>query len=557
MKSITRSPCLASLSVFIVCLQLYSHPQSSSAQEIQDFDICGEFRFSRDTPSKVFLSHKKALIHIQAGKLDGTGFVIDSAGGYILTAAHVIADLINKPGQKIIGLSNITQAGRLELDYVKHDDKADVALLRVRGTDALKQVTPFEISMDTPEVGGKVAIAGYQFGGPVATPGESTLPAIGRKLILRVNTFDGDSGAPAIDESGLVIGIVTNRQDNGIAVMVPMAVLRDFLLPYIPDPKEPDPLFESLLKGHLDSEQFDPKSSPGAITNIDIIGLMKKLKSKKLKDLTENTRRLIRCPVYEAAEQRNLVHIANDLIWHLLPRTANVGKSFQKTGDFYAQIGDTSTARVWLAKSDDYIKDKLFAYTQSNSEKVAMALCRVAESDPLDPDEKTIGKKALDRAFEWILGTKPDQDVNWTITSCDSDPQIPDNAFANLVVDYNSVRFDQLSLDDSPTKSDLEGVRKGAAFAATLANDTAAYGRSARLVADTYLVDAQFENARAAYATAWNSGDRSSHVVAGYSKSNQIKGEKDGLIGPLTETDISSSKTLSRADFKLIMGGSK
>jgi hypothetical protein len=149
----------------------------------------------------------------------GTGFVVGSAG-WLLTCAHVIGE--NKQ-------ATITLAGkRLIADVVKSDEKADLALLKLRdplpdGAVALA----FRPADQQAVMGEEVSTVGYPLSRMLGNSARMTRGLLSATAGLKDNENEvqvsaeiqpGNSGGPLFDRDGNVIGVV-NRTINPSAVV--------------------------------------------------------------------------------------------------------------------------------------------------------------------------------------------------------------------------------------------------------------------------------------------------------------------------------------------------
>ena len=156
----------------------------------------------------------------------GSGVIVDSEAGFIVTNHHVIEDAANITVQ----LSD----GRLfEAELVGSDANTDVALLKV---DAVDLVEIELADIDTVQVGDFVVAIGNPFGiGQTVTSG--IVSALGRNGLNNENYEDfiqtdaainvGNSGGALVDLEGRLIGVNTaiisgNGGSNGIGFAVPV-----------------------------------------------------------------------------------------------------------------------------------------------------------------------------------------------------------------------------------------------------------------------------------------------------------------------------------------------
>lgn len=160
----------------------------------------------------------------------GSGFVVDAENGYIVTNYHVIRD-----AEEIrVTLHDDTT---LEADIVGHDEKTDIAVLKVETETALSEVI-FGDS-DNMRVGDWVLAIGNPFGlGGTVTTGIISA----RQRDINSGPYDdyiqtdasinrGNSGGPMFDLNGHVIGINTaifspSGGSVGIGFAIPSSLAR-------------------------------------------------------------------------------------------------------------------------------------------------------------------------------------------------------------------------------------------------------------------------------------------------------------------------------------------
>jgi S1-C subfamily serine protease len=155
-----------------------------------------------------------------------SGAVINAAAGFVLTAAHCVE------GDDIA----ITVNGR-HAELARANRLLDLAVVRFEAIDE----QAIELAPATPEVGTEIAVAGYAFGiqkmavqfGRVA----QSLNDETKALWLNVDLIFGDSGGPAVDALGRLVGVNSRIYHNGpahMAAVVPVESAREFVKQYLP-----------------------------------------------------------------------------------------------------------------------------------------------------------------------------------------------------------------------------------------------------------------------------------------------------------------------------------
>ncbi len=148
----------------------------------------------------------------------GTGFVV-SADGWLLTCAHVMGEA---------KVATVTLNGqRLTADVVKVDEKADVALLKLRGgLPAGSGVLSFRNAAKPAAMGEEVFTIGYPLSRMLGNSARMSRGLLSATAGMRDNDKEvqvsaeiqpGNSGGPLLDRGGNVIGII-NKTINPSAV---------------------------------------------------------------------------------------------------------------------------------------------------------------------------------------------------------------------------------------------------------------------------------------------------------------------------------------------------
>ena len=166
--------------------------------------------------AKIYENNVDCVVFVTAKKTNstslGSGFVIDAANGYILTNNHVID-----------GATEVTVTLKDEEEYaaeiVGGDEVNDIAVLRVKA-QGLKQVTIGD--SDNLKVGNDLYIIGHALGTLVDSCTKGIVSGLNRDLaaeneyVITVFQTDaaingGNSGGPAFDPSGAVVGIASSK----------------------------------------------------------------------------------------------------------------------------------------------------------------------------------------------------------------------------------------------------------------------------------------------------------------------------------------------------------
>ncbi|MHB8927839.1 MAG: trypsin-like peptidase domain-containing protein [Bacillota bacterium] len=159
----------------------------------------------------------------------GSGFTV--APGRVVTAWHVLAEMVNSGGPFAISVATKGQGSR-PATILAHDERLDIALLSVPSMPGAYPV--LKVASQPPEVGERVAVVssplvakwvltvGYVSGEGSEQPGT---------MLLDVALAHGSSGAPVLDEQGEVVGMAVGLYDDAprLGTAVPASVLASFL----------------------------------------------------------------------------------------------------------------------------------------------------------------------------------------------------------------------------------------------------------------------------------------------------------------------------------------
>jgi len=196
-----------------------------------DLPIVGE-GYTGNTLSAADLYEKNvnSVVFVQAnyssGMATGSGFVIDSTNGYILTNYHVIED------SKDVAVT-FYNGDSYEAKVVGGDEINDVAVLKIQA-QGLSHVTVG--NSDQIRIGDDVLVIGNPLGDLTFTLTKGIVSGVERAINTGEYTIDtfqtdaainsGNSGGPAFDATGAVIGIASAKYSatgvEGIGFCIPI-----------------------------------------------------------------------------------------------------------------------------------------------------------------------------------------------------------------------------------------------------------------------------------------------------------------------------------------------
>jgi hypothetical protein len=286
---------------------------------------CKEFHFPDSDFASVERDHRPSLLYVWVGQNrdeHGVAFLIDASAGYYLTARHVVLDNINDSTQTISVIA-VGSSQKLTLSVLAHDEKLDVALLKVSGPPADHSQAPYELFLSNP------APLDATFSGMAFTNASEVRPTQpkenrlslsddGQEMELRVSTDFGDSGAPVYTKQGLVVGIVTGKKRLSDAIIIPIRNVSKFLsdhsmdLPHTSGAwKLHDDILLSTNINNLRSE-LTPAHLPDRPSNFEFLSAIETILHKE--ELGRIDPNIVDCPVVQAAHDRGLQDAAFELV---------------------------------------------------------------------------------------------------------------------------------------------------------------------------------------------------------------------------------------------------
>ncbi len=197
-----------------------------------------------------------------AQKSTGSGFCV-SAAGWIVTNAHVvesaeeiesfvIEDIVLEPHVELrVTFSGEETRHAATLWDVAHDERDDLALIKVEPFEGLAHLSDFRIDVPRPSEGSEVFLLGFPLGTHALQEGDKVIASTFKGILSRfvdpyfqvdAGVHPGNSGGPVVDAFGRVLGVVTAGQrtpDDGIAYTIGYAIPIDRLGRIWPPASEP------------------------------------------------------------------------------------------------------------------------------------------------------------------------------------------------------------------------------------------------------------------------------------------------------------------------------
>ncbi len=202
---------------------------------------CRNFELPELGKDFIYLNYASAVLRIQSGDESGTGYLIDSTRGYVITAAHVIKASLDDPTVAILGTNPENSTNPYHLKHVRnlqsHDpsQNIDIALLRLVPRGAMADVIPLDITLRSPRPSRPAYVFGYPRGDSSLSqqPVDYVQGNDNGTMTVKQAAFAGDSGSPLIDDTGKVLGTCIRRvvtQEVNVsneAIYIPMTSIQE------------------------------------------------------------------------------------------------------------------------------------------------------------------------------------------------------------------------------------------------------------------------------------------------------------------------------------------
>lgn len=163
--------------------------------------IAENIRGAVDVATNSFKYASDRLAVVECGSSSGSAFIVKiGKENFLVTNEHVFRG--GKGEKPIVRMLN---GQRLEYSEIEVAEDRDLIRIRV---DASQKA--FDLEEDMPDMGGTVKVFGNSEGGGVATELSGVVLGVGpKKLEIDVKFVRGNSGSPAINEKGRVVGVAT------------------------------------------------------------------------------------------------------------------------------------------------------------------------------------------------------------------------------------------------------------------------------------------------------------------------------------------------------------
>ncbi|MBZ5567220.1 MAG: serine protease [Acidobacteriia bacterium] len=276
----------------------------------------------------------------------GTGYLIDSSGGYVLTAAHVVSPMVDQ-GIPVVATSP-SKEDTLELSVVQVLEPQDLALLQVKNPEIASNIQPLDISFHLPDESINLVAMGYP---KVGDENNRSLKVFDAKFtelttsgLIEVDqrTYYGNSGGPLVDRTGSVVGTCEQEAGgNNLARYSPSANAKPLLerIPLSSRMKMIDKRFRDGTLPRPELVQLLLKR-PGGPSNVELYLWMKHISASKIS--YSKLKEFLTCPLLSALADRNMLDAIQFFVSQADP--AIISKVSLELGKREARLGKAAAA---------------------------------------------------------------------------------------------------------------------------------------------------------------------------------------------------------------------
>jgi hypothetical protein len=365
---------------------------------------CIKTNFEPGKSSKVGLTSEfqGAVLRLKASEAgdSGTGYLIDSTNGYVITASHVVAS--SPPGTSIevtspdATLANVKLAATVVKSLgTKNADGSlsgpDVAILQLKNPILVKGLRPVDISLRSPSSDDELFTMGYEkpyaeeIDPPfrVASVTFMSNPSDGSIEVTQA-IFGGNSGAPLMDHSGSVVGTCRNEFGTGntVARYTPM-IDGEALLAFVPMSDRMKDIDQKIKSGSITEDalrRLMVKSSRNP-TNLELYTWAQHVYANLDKYATDPVHKLIQCSMHALSQRgfetfvvsASLKQAAANPLYHLDTKSIDLqGPELSplvdpKTlGDASIQVAEREIAQGRFLSAENHVKVATASYAAAN-----------------------------------------------------------------------------------------------------------------------------------------------------------------------------------------------
>jgi trypsin-like peptidase len=340
---------------------------------------CNGVNFEPGSMNETSLSNefKNAIVRLQVpGSSDsGTGYLIDSENGFILTAFHVIQGVPAGSSIDVTTPSSRPNGAKLTASLVKSLAVAqqdgtvsgtDLALLKLDNPSLAKDIRPVDITLRFPSTSAVLYAMGYlkyddEPNDKVREQPAQVMTALDDGGIeVRQTVYGGNSGGPLIDPSGSVTGTCRESVGYGAttARYIPMSAAES-LLDLLPLSARMSDLDQRVRSGKISLSDLKGSliKSSTTPTNVELYEWARHIMATRDEYLSSSTRDLLQCPM-EAFAQRGLEKLVIAL---------SIFGSRKTVGDAHLSLAEQEIDRGHPLVAEQHIQAATAAYGVANN----------------------------------------------------------------------------------------------------------------------------------------------------------------------------------------------
>lgn len=411
-------------------------------------DTCSGFNSGKVGRDYIHQEFSPAVLKMQDV---GTAYLIDSDNGYLLTAGHVLNDLVakNEGLQVIMGQS---PHSRFSFKIVKQyfPDTADVALLQLVPANSMQNYRAFDITFTLPGFDTQLFAMGYpQYGDPseiTLKDGPATYAGRTKGGMIEVNheTEGGDSGGALANEFGDAVAICeqeTARSMKGSYLPIVTAAIVVKVFKDIPVSNRMRQLETQIINGQIELDslkQFLTKTSRNP-SNLELFVWTQKLNQSP--EFLNKIAPYLTCPIVPAFSERHIVEGITPFMGRLDPGSSTKMNLALAQREY--SRGNNQAAVVFAEKSVEV------APTDSTQKAVAFLKQRALLFKGAIEDQKKLGgeivqQNALPLNVTLDSGADENYLVQWvaTIDSQKSETGHPSEPLKGWLTDTRQCHWD-------------------------------------------------------------------------------------------------------------------
>lgn len=498
---------------------------------------CGDFYYPRvGDDFKVRMARSLFRLYVR-GEPAGTGFLVDSQHGLVITAKHVLPTTYRPDEVVTEGINrgnpfipNSPQSVPFRV-WWEHPAK-DIVILQAKTPTALAEVRQFEISLAMVGDGFRVTAWGFALGRNVPTTESGEVQwGDSDRLTFNGATLPGYSGSPVFNEFGLVVGVVVDSTNSShLGVVQPLSQISD-VFPSFPAFLEADKLTNEFLRNSMPIAnlyvKLKPTDIPPALSNIELLHFVGRLRERS-KELPLDAQNMIKCPILYAVIHRGLGEEATRGISQISPASAldlESGRAYLLSGLHWKELGHLPEANSALSFATSALESALHAQIKQNPESLLQLACASGEPESMPKAIEAVKQAFFTPALKHIT----QESSGATVESERLCADFAGNPFvAGILRDYALASYHLEKLQGKSHGSD-ETIRYAAAAASLSPSNGNLQATNVALLGDTLLYAGRPKAAAWAYSDAWQNGFKVGWVEKNFTAALAVSRESEDI----------------------------